>query len=158
MTRLFLIVVVIGAVALVGCNKKQDEAEALQKEATGQNAEAVLDSLNASDTAQQPTPTTAAAEPAQPAKKEAPPPEPDYSQIPGFVVQLGSYRDYELATYWADKYQKRDFPAFLSQVDLDGETYYRLRVGIYDTYQEAKEAGDLLADRYSAQYWIDNNR
>ena len=57
-----------------------------------------------------------------------------------------------------EQYQNRDYPAFLRQTEIDGEVYYRLRVGVYETYEEAKEVGELLVDRYSATYWIDSNR
>lgn len=156
MIRLFIISILIIALVAVGCSKKQEEVDALQQEATGEDAAAVIDSMEGVGTQtagqDQPAMTETVAE------EPEPEPEPDYSQIEGFVVQLGSYNNYDLAYYWAEKYQNRDFPAFLSEVELDGRIYYRLRVGIYETFEEAKQVGELLADRYSARYWIDNNR
>ena len=160
MTSLFLIGVLIVGLRIIGCNKKQDELDAIQQDAADQDAAVVIDSLGqgegeaVEETAEYETPTLTETE----AVRETAEPEPDYSQFEGFVIQLGSYSDYELATYWSEKYQNRDLPAFLRQVELDGQTFWRLRIGVYDTYGEAKEVGDLLVDRYSAAYWIDNNR
>jgi len=156
MTRLFMILVLIVALVVIGCSKKQEEIDALQQEATGEDATAVMDSLQGTsgETAEMSHPATT-----KPVAKEPEPePEPDYTGMTGFIIQLGSYNNYELASYWAEKYQNREYPAFLRQVELDGQTYYRLRVGVYDTYKEAKQVGELLADRYSVNYWIDNNR
>jgi len=156
MSRLFLILVLAIALAFVSCSKKQDEVDALQQEAAGQDAAAAMDSLQ--NQAGQPAEESQPATPPAVTQEPEPEPEPDYGSQPGFVVQLGSYNNYELASYWAEKYQNRDYPAFLREVDLNGQTYYRLRIGVYDTYQEAKQVGELLADRYSADFWIDNNR
>ena len=155
MFRLFLILVLIVGLMTVGCNDKQDEIEALQDEAAGEDAAAVLDSLEGSGEI-----TEGVVEDAEPTVAEEVPveeeyePEPDYSQAEGYVIQIGSYSDYELASYWAQKYLDREFTAFLSEAD----TFYRLRVGTYETFQEAKDAGELMADRYSITYWIDYNR
>ena len=154
MMRLFVMTLLIAALVVVGCSKKQDEIDALQQEAAGRDAAAVMDSLEragreAADMQPLETARTPVSEPE---------PEPDYYAMEGFVVQLGSYNDYELAAYWAERYQNREFPAFLRQVEMEGRVYYRLRVGVYETYEEAKQIGELLADRYSASYWIDYNR
>jgi len=163
MIRLFLIIVLAAGMILVGCSKDEDEIEALEQEAADSDASAVMDSLGAGkgemageqvDTAAQPETPVSQPEPTEP----EPEPEPEYGDMEGYVVQLGSYKGYDLADYWADKYRERDFPVYIGEVELDGETYYRLRVGVYETYQEAKEVGLLLKDRYSADYWIDKNR
>ena len=159
MFRLFLILVLIAGLMTVGCNKKQDEIEALQDEATGADAEAVLDSLEGSgEMAEDAVEESVPATPKEPPVKKKPEPEPDYSQAEGYVIQIGSYSDYELASYWAEKYLDREYKAFLREVEIGGETLYRLRIGVYDTFQEAKDAGELLSDRYSLTYWIDYNR
>lgn len=158
MARIFILCVLIVGLVLTGCSKKEDEIKALEQDATGEDAAAVMDSLESGG------PTEAAPAVSEPApdesavQAEAREQEPDYSQIQGFVIQLGSYRNYELASYMAEKYENREFPAFLSQIEIEGQLYYRLRIGVYDTYQEAKEVGELMVDRYSASYWIDNNR
>jgi cell division septation protein DedD len=143
---------------VVGCSKKQDEIDALEQEATEEDAGAVMDSLEGTgmETTETvpavPEEMTSQAEPEEEVEK------PEYPEMEGFVVQLGSYHDYELANYWAEKYQNREYPAFIREVELGGETFYRLRVGVYDRFEEAREVGERLVDRYSATYWIDNNR
>lgn len=157
-----LIFILIFGLALVGCSKDKEDIEALQQDATGQDASAAMDSLRRTgDESGEAVTDYGQTEPEVAAAEEAyepePEPEPEYPEVEGFVVQLGSYKDYQLAEYMAGKYQGRDYPAFVRQIDIGGETYYRLRVGVYGTYEEARQVGELLADRYSATYWIDNN-
>ena len=160
MARLILVGVLIVGLIVVGCSKKQDELDAIQKEATDQDAAAVIDSLGkgTEEIVEETTEEQAPAVAAPAATTKAAEPKPDYSKFEGFVIQLGSYSDYELANYKVEQFQTRDFPAFLRQVEIDGQTYWRLRIGVYDTFQEAKEIGEQLVDRYSVTYWIDNNR
>jgi len=159
MTRVFIVVVLIVSLVIIGCNKKKDEIEALKQEATGEDVAAFMDSLEETGTSDS---ERAMVTPAAPQESTPPaessPPATDYSQKQGFVLQIGSYRDYDLAAYMSKKYQDRAFPAFLQQVEVEGQTCYRLRIGVYDTYQEAKAVGELMADRYSTAYWIDTNR
>lgn len=154
MTRSCLIVLLAMVVLSAGCSKEQEELDAIQQDATTDEATAVMDSLEGTGAKEQPE-TSGYAEPEPAAEPE---PEPDYSDITGFVVQIGSYTNYELASAMAEKYQNRDLPAFLREVEIDGRVYYRLRIGVYETYAEAKTVGEFLVDRYSATYWIDNNR
>ncbi len=140
---------------LVGCSKDEEEIRAIEKEATETGAAAVTDSLERPDwKAAQAKDTATTTERQQPAR----PRQPDYSDLEGYVVQIGSYSSYDFAQMMAEKYQQRDFPAFVQAAELDGQTYYRLRIGVYETVQDAKVIGDILNDRYSADYWIDFNR
>jgi len=147
---------------LAGCAEKREEAKALEKEVIGDRAAVVMDSLAApakpepqKDTSLMTPPP---AEVPQAAKPVAPALKPALSDVDGFVIQLGSYADQDLATAKAEEYQRRGYHAFVSRAEVGGRTVYRLRIGVYDTYQEAQEVGRLLADRYSAQFWIDRNR
>jgi cell division protein FtsN len=158
MTRVLLILFLIAGLLAAGCSKKQDEIDAIQQEAVDEDAAAVMDSLEGIGTETDDVGETAPAEAAVEPVPEVEEPEAEYADIEGFVVQLGSYRDNELASYKLEQYQNRDYPAFLRQTEIGGEVYYRLRVGVYETYEEAKEVGELLVDRYSATYWIDSNR
>jgi cell division septation protein DedD len=165
MKRLLLIFILILGLAVVGCSKDDEEIEAIEKEAAEDEATAVMDSLEGvgDQSAQEvgyvdSMATQAQTEPEPAITEPEPEPEPDYSDIAGYVVQVGSYTDRELAEWWAARYQNWEYPAFLRTVDIDGETIYRLRIGVYETFDDAKQIGELLVDRYSATYWIDNNR
>ncbi len=76
----------------------------------------------------------------------------------GWVVQIGTFDDYMAALASADKYKQLMFPAFVRRVDKDGQTFYRLRVGVYATYEQAKAAEDQLRSKYSLDTWIARNR
>ncbi len=159
MARLFLVFMLIAGLLLVGCSQKDEDADALGEEAAQDDAAAVMDSLNSEGTA-------GAEEQGTLAEDNQVMPEPeettyeseaDYSGISGFVIQVGAYSDYEFARKMSEKYTERDYPAFIVSTEIDGMTYYRLRIGVYETEDEAKEVGELVKDRYSAEYWIDNN-
>lgn len=90
-----------------------------------------------------------------------PAPDKPSSQTPhgeGYVVQLGTYTNRSLAQRWAEKYQAQNYPAFLNEVEINGRPCYRVRFGIYATYQEAKAVGEMVAAQNSTAYWIDKSR
>lgn len=144
--------------AVSGCSKKKEDAKALQTEAAHDEAARAMDSLSqkppTTDTTAPVTPKPAIAE--EPVEQESA--EPEYPQEAGFVVQVGSYLDHDLATSMVDRYKNRGYDAFLVPSAINGQEFYRLRIGVFDSYAEARQIGEQLADRYSATYWVDNNR
>jgi cell division septation protein DedD len=143
-----------------GCSDKKDEVEALEQEAQEPEAGAVLDSLQKGAGQEMAVDTMETmAEPTQVAETPDEPPQrmPDYSQQSGYVVQIGSYVDVDFAEMIAEKYRNREYPAFVSDADIDGELLYRVRIGVYDSFDEAKSIGEELKDRFSAEYWVDMN-
>lgn len=185
MTRTVLVILLVAVVAVVGCNKKQEEIDAIEQEATERELTAFLDSLekaNSEKGARQVTDvqSIATSTPVGPETvsptAEIPPPEPPPAEttatepakppetLPGahpaggYVVQIGSYADSALADKIAEKYRRQGFPAFLQEVEVTGKTYYRLRIGAYDTYAKAQEIGRVLTEKYALSYWIDDTR
>ena len=159
MLRILLTIFLIIGLVLAGCSKKEEEIKAIEEEATDTGAEAVMDSLE--DTgmeAGEREGDTAAASKKTTTRKPQQPEMRDFSDLEGYVVQIGSYSTYDFAQMMAEKYQGRDYPAFVQATDIEGQTYYRLRVGVYETLNDAKQIAELLGDRYSAEYWIDYNR
>ena len=162
MIRFAVTMILITVFLAVGCSKKDEDIAALEQEASQDEATAVLDSLqnkgvdtaapveNKAETAGTKTQTASKSETHRPAQ--------DYSDLDGYIVQIGSYSNYEFAEMMAEKYRTRDYPAFVKKVDIGGVTYYRLRIGVYETPAEARQVGELLVDRYSAEYWVDSNR
>jgi len=160
MFRFMVMALLIAGLLIAGCSKKNEDVEALEKEAAQDDAAAVMDSLNQVGTETTPEVTETTKPTTEPVKKpEKPAVETDnLAGIEGYVVQIGSYASHDFAAMMAEKYQKREFPAFIRSVDIDGNTYYRLRIGVYETVEEAKMVGDIIKDRYSVDYWVDNNR
>ncbi len=160
MLRIFVLFVMTASLLITGCSKKKDEVDRLQQEAAEEDAAAVMDSL----TRLPRVPDTSAAAASRPSVTERPAqtkpeePEPEYQVGEGFVVQVGSYSGRELADYWAGRYQTWGYEAYVQTADIAGQTFFRLRIGPFDTYQEAKQIGALLVDRYSADFWVDNSR
>jgi cell division septation protein DedD len=156
MYRIFVVAMLIVGLMFAGCSKKEEDIKAIEQEAVEGEAAEVMDSLERAGTEAETYKETAAGAAQTETYSEAAPT--DYSGLEGFVVQIGSYADYGFARMMAEKYQSRDYPAFVQTIEIDGKIYYRLRVGVYETLEDAKTIGELLKDRYSAEYWIDMNR
>lgn len=157
--RYVLVICLILGLVVGGCSKKKEEIEAIEKEAAETGAGAVMDSLEGAGAgAERPADTLAARAPGAGKEGTERPGMPDWADLEGYVIQIGSYSTYDFAQMMADKYQQRDYPVFVQEMQIEGQIYYRLRVGVYETLEDAKTIGELLADRYSAEYWIDYNR
>ncbi|MFH1701506.1 MAG: SPOR domain-containing protein [Candidatus Zixiibacteriota bacterium] len=157
MARYIIITILFCGLVLAGCSKNQEEIDALSQEATQDETSTVMDSSAGTGTGDKIDTLAEISTVGMSKSPEATGSTPDYSNLSGYVVQIGSYSNYEFAQMMADKYIARDYPAFVASANLDGFTYYRLRIGVYETVGEAKEVGELIKDRYSGEYWIDNN-
>nr|MBN2277070.1 SPOR domain-containing protein [candidate division Zixibacteria bacterium] len=82
---------------------------------------------------------------------------PERQGIGAYTVQVAAGTNPKYAKYLAETYIKRGFDAFVTEAVVNGETFYRIRVGTYDSFSQAKTAGLDLKDRYSTDFWIDNN-
>ncbi|MES1944271.1 sporulation domain-containing protein [Salinisphaera sp. PC39] len=99
--------------------------------------------------------TTADAEPA-PAPEPEPepvnvptgpaPPAEDEPAGPAWSVQVGSFRSEDNARGLMQTLAA-DFPAFYAEGEVDGTTYYRVRVGPYPSEAEAESAAEALKAR-----------
>ncbi|MCP4566417.1 MAG: SPOR domain-containing protein [FCB group bacterium] len=159
MFRTVLTVLLIAGLVATGCSNKDEDIAAIEQEASQDETAAVMDSLLEGSTEADSTGQfIAEVVETQPVEPEVTPASEDYSGLEGFVVQIGSYSSYEFAEMMAEKYRQREYPAFVVTADIGGETFYRLRVGVYETMEEAKQIGELLKDRYTAEYWVDSNR
>ena len=78
----------------------------------------------------------------------------DYSGVGGYTIQVASGTNYENVQYFLQKYLDRGYDAFISQGFIDGETVYRLRIGNFENFSEAKTLGLELKDKYSVNFWI----
>jgi tetratricopeptide (TPR) repeat protein len=62
----------------------------------------------------------------------------------GYALQMGSFSRQENARALELKLRQLGFPAFLVQARLDGEDYFRVRVGSFGSEEEARQALSLL--------------
>jgi cell division septation protein DedD len=154
-----LVMLLIGCLvlaALVGCSDKQKEAAKLEQEIkdmegtdTGTEQEAVVE-----DTLVAEMPTADAS--AVPDETEpAPPPMPPAPRGEGYTVQVASCESEDYARHLVDVYTGRGYEPFVTTITYEGQTYYRVRIGSFDGFSEARAVQNELNDRYSLNSWID---
>ena len=73
----------------------------------------------------------------------------------GYAVQIAACESPDYAQYLVEKYVDRGYEPYVTTVNIDGQTYYRVRLGKYDTREEANNLKDKLNDMYSIEAWID---
>ena len=148
----FFLILVLTVFA--GCNKSEEDVDKLEREALESEAiETIPDSSTIGD-------ESGAIE----MEEEALSPEEELASrryeaagTGGFTVQIGSGTSRLNANYTAEQYISRGYETFVSEVYIDDVSYFRIRIGNLETHEEAKLLGEELQDKYSVNYWIDNN-
>jgi cell division septation protein DedD len=72
----------------------------------------------------------------QPGKPEAP--------AKTWTVQVKASADKGSADVWMDRLKTKGYKAFVVEADIQGRTWYRVRVGSFDTRQEAEKLRQVL--------------
>lgn len=158
--RLFAITLLAAGVLMLafGCSKeKKEEAAKLEMELLEQEAGDTMagsrDVTGAEDTGmvvdQQPD---AQAVPTE-SRSIEPLPEPPAGE--GYTVQVAATKDMEYARELIDLYQQRGYEPFMTTAQVGGETYYRIRIGSFDSRADAKLLQAELVDRFSVSAWVD---
>jgi cell division septation protein DedD len=141
---------------IIGCsNEQKEEASRLEQEMR-QMEDTVADTTpaeTAPDTSEMATPSNAGAIP-QETELAGLPGRPAGS---GYAVQVASCEDESYARYLVGLYAERGFNPYVETYDEMGQTYYRVRLGLFDTLAEARAVKAELADRYSINPWIDQS-
>lgn len=130
-----------------GCSKKKEEAAELEKELTGGQDTTTEVAVAPAETI--PPTANVAAVPVEP--------EPAY-QVPageGYTVQVAGCEDRTYAEYLVEKYAERGYEPYITSATVEGQTYYRVRIGSFETLGEAKALKEQIADRYSVAAWVD---
>lgn len=155
----FLLIVSLAAAGLLllqGCSDKQKEAERLEQEMRDLDAAdsgALQDT--AVDTDMTATADAATAIPEEPTEvKPAMPPAPAGV---GYTVQVASCEDEDYARYLVDRFSGRGYEPFVTTITYNDQTYYRVRIGNFTSYSEAKALMNELVDKYSISgIWVDD--
>lgn len=148
-----LIFLGIFALLAMSCSRKKEEAARLEQE--------MMQEEGVVDTAAEAGLTPEDAEYAAPEldagaiPSEEPEFVPQEEEEAGYVVQVAACESLEYAQYLVEKYTTRGYSPYLTTATVDGQTYYRVRVGGLATLQEAKELKTELVDKYSVEAWID---
>lgn len=147
-----ILLVFLAVVLVVGCAKKKEDAAKLQDEILQQEG-AVADS---SAMAQAPVDTTAligdaSAVPPQEKSKVMP----RRPQGDGYTVQIAGCEDQNYAQHLIELYTERGYEPYMTTADVNGQTFYRVRIGAYANLSEAVALKTELVDKYSVQAWVD---
>jgi cell division protein FtsN len=75
-----------------------------------------------------------------------------------YYIQVGAYTDKSSASKIADKYNNMGFKSLVvSPLPTDRRTIYRVRIGGYETREEAEEIKEILMEKEnkkSSDYFI----
>jgi cell division septation protein DedD len=141
---------------LAACSDKQKEAARLEQEM--KDMESGADTLAAEaavDTIPEPSAADADAIPEEIAP--SPEPMPPAPSGDGYTVQVASCEDETYARYLLDLYRDRGYDPFVNTFTLEGQLYYRVRIGIAPTLSEANALKQEIQDKYSIECWIDQH-
>jgi cell division septation protein DedD len=158
--RIFIIITLFLSIALfISCSEEsKNEAAKLEQEMTGKDS---MEQIPKSDTTEKKAAgddiwgeTLKTMEP-----EAVPAEELDYS-VPGptgtgYTVQVASCESMDYAKYLIGLYQERGYEPFMTTAQVNGQTYYRIRIGIFGTLGEAQALKKELEDKYSINCWID---
>ena len=150
----WLMVVFATMILIAGCSDdSKEEAAKLEQEMMGQDTQtdttAVVSETLPTETAQ---PMDAGAVPEE--EEEYIPTQPAGS---GYTVQVASCESLEYAQHLIKKYTNRGYEPYMTRYELDGQTYYRIRIGTFATKTEAVNLKAELSDKFTTPAWIDYN-
>lgn len=83
---------------------------------------------------------------------DAPSDTPDGQRL--YTAQVAAFMSPDPARKWTDRLQSLDLPAWTSMVELEGRTFYRVRVGAVSDMAEARRLGALLTERFEWPVWV----
>ena len=150
--RLLLLLLVSLACLLVGCSEEQKkdaaalEQELLEREDTA--ASGAAESTEATELEAEPMDVAAVPE------EPEPEPIPTGASGTGWSVQVAACEDADYAEHLIERYQSRGYSPYLTTFTHNGQMYYRVRLGVFDTQEEARRVRLELIDKYSVDSWV----
>lgn len=149
-----LVILVSCLLLIVGCSKKKEEAAQLEQEVLqGQEGtvtdSALIDSSEIVDSAAMAADASAIPE------EEVAPDMPRRPAGDGYTVQVAGCESEDYARHLVDLYTERGYEPYVSEFSYDGQVYYRVRIGLYESFGPAKQLQVELSDKYSVDGWID---
>ncbi len=140
------------ALLLVGCSDEaKDDAAQLEKDLAGDSM-AMVDSVAAVDSSAM-VEAEVVLEPEvveEPTKMMPKKPAGD-----GYTVQVAGCEDSDYALHLVEVYTSRGYEPFVTTITVEGETFHRVRIGIFAVLSDAKALQSELNDKYSIDSWID---
>jgi hypothetical protein len=158
--RLFLAAMVL--LTIVGCGRREKEPEvqpaavspvAADRDQADALFREFFEDRPEESAQQQRTATVPVSQPAQPRS---------FTFVPNgrYVVQISTVASPELANSIVRRFERMGYPAYVAQVvnpttSLIG-TYYRVRIGGFNTTSEAKDFGEVVLRPLGYDFWVDN--
>ncbi len=102
--------------------------------------------------AEPPKPAPKKQEPVKETVKVAPP-----TQSGAFVVQILAVQSKEAAEKEAAKYRSKYPDVFIKQVVIDGKTWYRVRLGVSATKEQAQQKADKVSSEFKIKPIVTKN-
>ena len=153
--KLFVFLFLLIPLFISCSDEKKEEAAKMEQELMG-DSQSVADSAALVDSLGQGIGEDTSFEPeAVPEEAETVKAMPKQPAGDGFTVQVAGCEDRAYAEYLVEKFTNRGYEPFVATATVEGQTYYRVRIGVYENYSEAKSMQAELLDRYSLNTWID---
>lgn len=152
-----LLLLFIGlAIFVAGCSDdKKEEAARLEQELLGEDtaADTMVSELATPDSLQPQRRAETGDAGAIP--DEDIPALPEQPAGSGFAVQVAGCEDSGYASYLVDLYRTRGYDPWVTTATVNGQLYYRVRLGFFETQAEANLMKQELNDKYSINPWVD---
>ncbi len=71
-----------------------------------------------------------------------------------YSVQIASVTSKEEAELIAKQFASRGYDASMLEARVKGIAYYRVRIGNFASYAQARKLGNELQDKYSVKFWV----
>ena len=152
----WMALILLTLVLVVGCSEdSKKEAAKLEQEMKGEKAVTDTTQTAVEDTMGESTqPMEPGAVPKEEKEETYTGSQPEGS---GYTVQVASCESMTYARHLIEIYTERGYEPYMVKTDVDGQTYYRVRIGVFASLSEAQSLKSELADRYSVKAWIDYN-
>jgi cell division septation protein DedD len=62
----------------------------------------------------------------------------------GWTIQVNAFPDEKSAKIWVDRLKNKGYNAYVTEVNVKGKIWYRVRVGQYNSREEAKKVEEVL--------------
>lgn len=72
----------------------------------------------------------------------------------GYALQVASCESRDYADYLVDKYVGRGYLTYMTTYDHNGQIYFRVRLGPFETQEEVESLKAEIEDKYSVDAWI----
>ncbi|MFQ5500250.1 MAG: SPOR domain-containing protein, partial [Candidatus Zixiibacteriota bacterium] len=73
----------------------------------------------------------------------------------GYTVQVAGCESQEYARHLIGLYTERGYEPYMTTITIEGQLFYRVRMGLFPSVAEASRLRADLNDRFSIEAWID---